>query len=474
MSHNALSSEQRSANALIWFNFICKKQAKIVNYSLKLGLTTLAATAIYLPNLSQAAYAANSQGQSGNSVVTHPAFLPRILNLIPNSLNKLVGFAGANPTQDQAFLNAKIIQEIVERDFDCVTTLPQTDFSLAPNFKSAILAKTKSDSSVPSKIHQVRLGETLSQLAQEYGVSLTELSQLNQIDNSDFIAVEQQLMIPGQMFAKTTANQTQKPSTIVDNFPDRHPRVELGLASTDLKAKLPSKKTPVLRRVKTNKSKLDNDPYIAKLKAEIEQMRAEYRQQHQQQTDNSQVASKDTVESDLPSPAAESIPARRSIATSTAASQNSQTNLFIKDGVALKLPPLPSSEEYLPSAFDGYTWPAQGVLTSGYGWRWGRLHGGIDIAAPVGTPIVAAASGKVISAGWNSGGYGNLVKVQHLDGSITVYAHNNRILVSSGQRVNQGQQIAEMGNTGRSTGSHLHFEIRPRSQGRVNPLAFLN
>jgi murein DD-endopeptidase MepM/ murein hydrolase activator NlpD len=155
------------------------------------------------------------------------------------------------------------------------------------------------------------------------------------------------------------------------------------------------------------------------------------------------------------------------------AKYNLQPDLLEENTVALTLPPLPDSDEYLPSAFDGYMWPAQGVLTSGYGWRWGRLHRGIDIAAPVGTPIVAAASGEVISAGWHSG-YGNLIKLEHLDGSVTLYAHNYRNLVSHGQKVNQGEQIAEMGSTGRSTGSHLHFEIHSRNQEVLNPLALLN
>jgi murein DD-endopeptidase MepM/ murein hydrolase activator NlpD len=126
-----------------------------------------------------------------------------------------------------------------------------------------------------------------------------------------------------------------------------------------------------------------------------------------------------------------------------------------------------------PTQFNGYIWPAKGVLTSGYGWRWGRMHKGIDIAAPIGTPIVAAAPGVVVSAGWNSGGYGNLVELQHPDGSVTLYAHNNRILVRRGQEVAQGQQISEMGSTGRSTGPHLHFEVHPNGRGAVNPIALL-
>lgn len=123
--------------------------------------------------------------------------------------------------------------------------------------------------------------------------------------------------------------------------------------------------------------------------------------------------------------------------------------------------------------FAGYIWPARGILSSGYGWRWGRMHRGIDIAGPVGTPILAAAPGVVVTAGWNSGGYGNLVEIQHPNGSLTLYAHNNRILVRPGERVQQGQIVAEMGSTGRSTGPHLHFEVHPRGNGAVNPIAYL-
>lgn len=144
--------------------------------------------------------------------------------------------------------------------------------------------------------------------------------------------------------------------------------------------------------------------------------------------------------------------------------------------VSPDLPALSNPDSYLPDAapvFTGYIWPARGVLTSGFGWRWGRMHKGIDVAAPIGTPIVAAASGVVVTAGWNSGGYGNLVEIQHPDGSLTLYAHNNRILVRPGQQVEQGQQIAEMGSTGFSTGPHLHFEIHPAGRGAVNPIAFL-
>ncbi len=120
-----------------------------------------------------------------------------------------------------------------------------------------------------------------------------------------------------------------------------------------------------------------------------------------------------------------------------------------------------------------FAWPAAGTLTSRFGRRWGKMHKGIDIAGPVGTPINSAADGTVISAGWSSGGYGNMVEVRHADGSTTRYGHNSRTLVAAGQSVRQGQQIAEMGSTGHSTGSHLHFEIRPSGGNAVNPISHL-
>jgi murein DD-endopeptidase MepM/ murein hydrolase activator NlpD len=143
--------------------------------------------------------------------------------------------------------------------------------------------------------------------------------------------------------------------------------------------------------------------------------------------------------------------------------------------VSPDLPPLADADSYLPEgmASNGYIWPARGMLTSGYGWRWGRMHQGIDIAADVGTPIYAAANGVVAYSDWNSGGYGNMVDIRHPDGSVTRYAHLNRNLVQPGQRVRQGEQIAEMGSTGYSTGPHLHFEVRPAGEGAVNPIAYL-
>ena len=110
------------------------------------------------------------------------------------------------------------------------------------------------------------------------------------------------------------------------------------------------------------------------------------------------------------------------------------------------------------------------MLTSGFGWRWGRMHEGIDISVSTGTPVVAAKAGVVIVAGW-LGGYGNLVVVDHGGGVATAYGHNTSVTVGVGQYVEQGQLIAYSGSTGHSTGPHVHFEVRINgSAGRSDGL----
>jgi len=115
--------------------------------------------------------------------------------------------------------------------------------------------------------------------------------------------------------------------------------------------------------------------------------------------------------------------------------------------------------------------PTNGTFTSPFGMRWGRLHAGVDIAAPIGTPIRAADSGRVAIAG-GTGGYGNYTCIQHGGNLSTCYAHQSRIGVSVGQSVRQGQVIGAVGNTGNSTGPHLHFEVRVGGSP-VNPMGYL-
>ncbi len=120
----------------------------------------------------------------------------------------------------------------------------------------------------------------------------------------------------------------------------------------------------------------------------------------------------------------------------------------------------------------GCIWPTRGSVTSEYGNRWGRLHAGIDIATSIGTPIWAAKGGTVIFAG-TMDGYGNAVVIDHGDGLSTLYGHQSRLAAGDGDRVSQGQVIGYVGNTGRSTGPHLHFETRYGGSAR-NPRGCLS
>ena len=128
-----------------------------------------------------------------------------------------------------------------------------------------------------------------------------------------------------------------------------------------------------------------------------------------------------------------------------------------------------SADSHIPSI-----WPTTGEVTSPYGLRWGGtdFHPGIDIANDMGTPIVATADGVVEYAGWNSGGYGNMVDINHGNGLMTRYGHASQVVVSAGQHVKRGQLIAYMGSTGFSTGPHVHYEVHVNGN-RVNPISYL-
>lgn len=126
----------------------------------------------------------------------------------------------------------------------------------------------------------------------------------------------------------------------------------------------------------------------------------------------------------------------------------------------------------VPNAGNGnFIMPASEKLTSPYGGRWGRMHNGIDIGAPIGTPIQAADSGVVIFSAYQ-GSYGNLIKIDHKNGFVTYYAHCSELLVSAGETVTQGQLIARVGNTGNSTGPHCHFEIQLNGVAQ-NPMSYI-
>jgi murein DD-endopeptidase MepM/ murein hydrolase activator NlpD len=115
----------------------------------------------------------------------------------------------------------------------------------------------------------------------------------------------------------------------------------------------------------------------------------------------------------------------------------------------------------------GYT------LTSGFGFRWGKMHPAQDLACPVGTPVHALSTGKVIFAGWSNEGYGYMIKIQYWDGTVSWMAHNSRLLVSLGDTVVPGQTVSYSGSTGNSTGPHVHLEIHPGDGSAVAPRTWL-
>jgi murein DD-endopeptidase MepM/ murein hydrolase activator NlpD len=139
-------------------------------------------------------------------------------------------------------------------------------------------------------------------------------------------------------------------------------------------------------------------------------------------------------------------------------------------GIRGQLAAAQGATDTTPSS-QGLIWPVSGPVTSPFGYRWGRLHAGIDIGVPYGTPIHAAAAGTVVLAGW-TGGYGNYTCIDHGGGMATCYAHQSSYAVSSGAQVSQGQVIGYVGSTGHSFGAHLHFEVRINGNP-VDPLGYL-
>jgi len=154
-----------------------------------------------------------------------------------------------------------------------------------------------------------------------------------------------------------------------------------------------------------------------------------------------------------------------------------QDEFRLQSGQELILPgakPKPAGVVEQADKSDGslvFALPTHGKISSRFGYRWGRMHEGIDLAAPTGTPVYAADGGVVTFAGWQSG-YGKTVIIDHGNGVETLYGHNSELLVKKGTRVAKGTKIAKVGNTGRSTGPHLHFEVRVNGKA-VNPAKYL-
>ncbi|NEP15286.1 MAG: peptidoglycan DD-metalloendopeptidase family protein [Leptolyngbya sp. SIO4C1] len=369
--------------------------------------------------------------------------------------------------------------------------------------------------SMPQRDYRVQAGETLASIAKSLGVTPEQLAHVNQIADPNFILAGQTLTVPEAPWGGAEApsvpvviaaspeiqaaggavggTKLSRLQSTVENQVDASEMLarlrgeQLEAAKVAAQSEMPSE-TPAASETEATESA---DTYTAALLEQVDfaRERAEADAVPVSQpvalsraaavAEGTAVNPEFQGRLEVPAEAIEAAPDAQLLAAAPLgaeayappASQPSAGQMVSPD-----MPMLPASDEYLPEApeyFNGYAWPTRGTLTSGYGWRWGRMHRGVDIAGPVGTPIMAAAPGVIERAGWNSGGYGNLVEIRHADGSLTRYAHNSRLLVRAGQAVSQGQQIAEMGSTGYSTGPHLHFEIHMPNQGTVNPMAYL-
>ncbi|MEO1375552.1 MAG: peptidoglycan DD-metalloendopeptidase family protein [Cyanobacteria bacterium J06635_10] len=375
--------------------------------------------------------------------------------------------------------------------------------------------------------YEVKSGDTLAKIAGNYGTSVSELAKANNLSNPNQLKVSQQLIVPHAQkqdnvvaFAESgIVKGEQSISTTVDSDKAENSFGVGGatpVPSIFKEVQLADRRNALAKNVSRNER-------LRSLKEEIERLRKKYRNQQSgtvvprtnQNTNSVEIPVSRPESASIPIPVTRPTTGKASIPISvsrpnTAAvpiqvptpnrdvnpnfsrrrvrvanppasfNPRSQSSSVVERKVSTQLPPLAAVDRYLPKPIDelkppskGFIWPAKGVFTSGFGPRWGRMHKGIDIAAPTGTPINAAADGIVVSAGWNRGGYGKLVDIRHPDGTLTRYAHNSKILVRKGQQVQQGQRISLMGSTGFSTGPHLHFEIRKGGTKAVNPVALL-
>ncbi|WP_107666901.1 peptidoglycan DD-metalloendopeptidase family protein [Cyanothece sp. BG0011] len=361
-----------------------------------------------------------------------------------------------------------------------VTTPEQTSF--IPPRKPTV---PKPTIKATEKSYRVRPGDTLNSIARRHGISTHELIRANGITNANLIRVNQTLMIPQEnTIAQAQPSQRSTLPSVFDEFRSNNQssrsllssregqsaEIQISVAQQSHTDKLKADIVTLQRDYGQGESEISLDqPRSQSSRKTVvgEALNSEWKSDRQEITSPQQA-----IEQRLNNRQPELI----SAAPSNPTTYNNAFEIPVGTSVGPDLPGVSNPDDYLPDApmrFTGHIWPSKGVITSGFGPRWGRMHKGIDIAAPVGTPIMASAPGEVITAGWNSGGFGNLVKVRHPDGSVTLYAHNSRILVRRGQKVEQGQQIAEMGSTGYSTGPHLHYEIHPKGSGAKNPMAFL-
>ncbi len=344
-----------------------------------------------------------------------------------------------------------------------------------------------------ASVHQVKKGETLWTIARHYQMSVDELARLNGIRNNDFIKPGMELNV-GDRFKLYQVKKGETLWSISQKFdisyldlidfngltnPDKiRPGMSIKIPhSSDKNGTTAASQIPETYTVKNGESLWS----IAKKFNLSYQDIIAYN--NLKDPDSIKVGMKLNLVQKIQSYIVKSGENLWSIAGKFGISYQDLIKLnniknpdTIRAGMKLKIATSPSitsgqsgsSTKIQQSMF---IWPARGTISSPYGSRWGKMHWGIDIALPIGRNIIAAASGKVVWGGWVNG-YGNTVIIDHGNGYRTLYGHNSKLLVTGGDYVKQGQLIARSGNSGRSTGPHLHFEVQKDGKAQ-NPMNYL-
>ncbi|MGQ9838378.1 MAG: LysM peptidoglycan-binding domain-containing protein [Cyanobacteriota bacterium] len=328
--------------------------------------------------------------------------------------------------------------------------------------------------SQPGLIHTVKAGDTLEDVANRYQVPQQQIIAATPLDRPEYLRIGQRLLIPGDVGELI---QRQKERIAAQKAREEEERRR--------------QKEEALRRAEEQAHQEAKQQRLAK--------EAQQQAEQERQAQAALLASGSLTHTVGAGDTIERIAARYGVTQRSIIQANNLRNphwLRIGQRLVIPAPGTQPSQAPAPQAqaqpqaqpgsaaplqappqarvsSSGFVWPVSGQITSGFGYRRGRLHAGVDIPGPVGSPIIAVMEGSVIFAGNGGDGYGNRVDIRHPNGLVTRYAHGYQIYVSNGQYVQQGQTIMSRGSTGWSTGPHLHFEVRPGGGAPVDPRPYL-
>lgn len=316
--------------------------------------------------------------------------------------------------------------------------------------------------SQPGLIYTVQPGDTLEDIANRYQVPQQRIIEATPLDRPEYLRIGQRLLIPGDVGELIRREKERIAAQKAREAEERRRQEEEAQRQAEEQARLQAEQQRRAQQMQQERQALlagGSLTHTVGAGDTIERIAARYG-----------VTQRSIIEANnLRNPHWLRIGQRLTIpAPGTQPPRPAPARQAQRQTQARPAPPAPPR-----ARSSGFIWPVAGQITSGFGYRRGRFHAGVDIPGPVGSPIVAVQEGEVIFAGNAGDGYGNRVDIRHPNGIVTRYAHGHQIYVSQGQYVQQGQTIMSRGNTGRSTGPHLHFEVRPGGGAPVDPRPYL-